>query len=88
MPNLLKKFFFWFVLFSLIIIFINASGNDDKNLLIYLTNPLNSLFDRWLTNINTNPDTSSFFQPIIYLLHMLFWGALGHAIDAYRMRRK
>jgi len=77
----MKRFAFWFCLLSLLICFFNFSGNDDKNLLIFLTNPINLLLVEWLTDINTNPDTSKFFQPLIYLFHLLFWIVLGFVID-------
>ncbi|SEM04707.1 hypothetical protein SAMN04488688_10884 [Paenibacillus sp. cl141a] len=78
---IMKRFAFWFCLLSLLICFFNFSGNDDKNLLIFLTNPINLLLVEWLTDINTNPDTSKFFQPLIYLFHLLFWIVLGFVID-------
>jgi hypothetical protein len=81
MPNIFKKFTFWFLLFSLLICLVNMSGNDDKNILIFLTNPINLYLNSWLTKINTNPDTTYIFNPLIYLLHLTFWGILGIAID-------
>ncbi|WP_342555639.1 hypothetical protein [Paenibacillus sp. FSL R7-0652] len=79
--KLFKKLTFWFVLFSLLVCFNNLSGNDDKNILIYLTNPMNSLLNGWLTHINTNPETTYLFKPLICGLHLLFWTGLGLVID-------
>lgn len=81
MISIMKRFAFWFCLLSLMICFFNFSGNDDKNLLIFLTNPINLLLVEWLTDINTNPETTKFFQPLIYLFHLLFWIVLGVVID-------
>lgn len=88
MFSILKRFAFWFCLFSLLICFFNFSGNDDKNLLIFFTNPINLLLVDWLTDINTNPDTTKFFQPLIYVFHLLFWIGLGIVIDQLIRRRK
>ncbi|PZT54744.1 hypothetical protein [Paenibacillus silvae] len=79
--SIFKKLTFWFVLFSLLICFNNLSGNDDKNILIYLTNPFNPFLNKWLTGINTNPETTYLFRPLIYGLHLLFWTGLGLIID-------
>lgn len=88
MLNILKKLTFWFVIFSLTVCFINLSGNDDKNILIYLTNPINPLLNDWLTKINTNPETTSFFRPLIYLFHLIFWGGVGLILDRVIMKLK
>ncbi|NMO98181.1 hypothetical protein [Paenibacillus lemnae] len=82
MPLIFKKFTFWFVLFSLFICLMNLSGQDDKNILVFLTNPINLYLEGWLTRMNTNPDTTDIFKPIVYLLHLLFWAILGIAIDS------
>jgi len=83
MTPIMKRSVFWFCLLSLVICFFNFSGSDDKNLLIFLTNPINLLLVDWLTDINTNPDTTIFFKPLIYSLHLLFWVVLGIAIDVF-----
>ncbi|MGQ8874429.1 hypothetical protein [Paenibacillus sp. TSA_86.1] len=79
--KIFKKLTFWFVLFSLLVCFNNLSGNDDKNILIYLTNPFNPLLNRPLTDINMNPETTYLFKPLIYGFHLLFWTGLGLIID-------
>ncbi len=79
--NIFKRLTFWLVLFSLLVCFNNLTGNDDKNILIYLTNPFNPLLNRWLTDINMNPETTYLFKPLICGLHLLFWTALGLIID-------
>lgn len=84
----LKYFTFWFVLFSLIVCLINLSGNDEKNILIFLTNPIHIFLEKWLTSINTNSETSHFFRPIIYLLHLVFWGVIGLTIDGLIVKIK
>ena len=86
MSILLKKFAFWFVLFSILICFINLSGNDDKNILIFITNPINQYLLSWLTDVNTNPNRTHFFKPLLYLLHLTFWGLLGLTIDILIMK--
>lgn len=88
MTTLMKKFTFWLCIFSLLICFLNLSGNDDKNILIFLTNPINMLLVDWLTDINTNPDTTQLFKPLIYVLHLAFWILLGLVIDWLVKRKK
>lgn len=83
-----KKFTFWFCICSLFICLNNFLGNDDKNILIFLTNPINLLLNDWLTNINTDPDRTQFFKPIIYILHLSFWIILGIVIDVSVRRIK
>lgn len=86
MTVLLKKFSFWLILFSILVCLFNLSGSDDKNLLIFITNPINFFLVDWVTNINTNPDTTFLFKPIVYLLHIAFWGILGLLIDLIGVR--
>lgn len=86
MTIFLKKFSFWLILFSILICLFNLSGNDDYNILIFFTNPITLLLADWVTNINTNPDTTYLFRPIIYLSHLVFWGLVGLLIDLIRVR--
>lgn len=86
MMTIIKRFSFWFIILSILICFFNLSGSDDYNLIIFITNPISWFFENWLTKINTNPDTTVWFRPILYLLHIAFWAILGHLIDFIRVR--
>lgn len=88
MLKLLKTSIFWCILFSLAVCLINVSGNDDKNILIFLTNPISLSLVKWLTTINLNPETTMLFRPLIYLLHLLFWGGLGWLLDTLARKIK
>lgn len=81
MPIFIRKFTFWFCILSLIVCVINFTGNDDKNILIFLTNPLNWILNDWLTKINMDFNTTQFFKPLLYILHLLFWVGLGLIFD-------
>ncbi|MFC7680354.1 hypothetical protein [Paenibacillus sp. GCM10028914] len=72
---------FWLSLLSLIVIILNLTGQDDKNLLLFFTSPLGMIALEYFGN-----DVS---QEVNYLLHIGFWFAIGWLIDLLisRLRR-
>lgn len=72
---------FWLSLLSLIVIILNLTGQDDKNLLLYFTSPLGMIALEYFGN-----DVP---QEVNYLLHIGFWFAIGWLIDLLisRLRR-
>jgi hypothetical protein len=72
--GMLKRWTFWCLLFSVLIVTCNLAGLDDKNLLIFLTNPLN-----WI--LENEPQWRSVTPYLIHVSHLVFWGALGWGID-------
>jgi hypothetical protein len=71
---MLKRWTFWFACFSFAVIMFNLAGLDDKNLLIFLTNPL-----AWI--LENQPEWRSVTRNLIHVSHLAFWTALGWAID-------
>lgn len=77
---LLKKFSFWFTLFSLFVVLFNLLGYDDKNILLFLTSP-----PFWVTE--THWFVVNFIHPseiplsFLYFISVLFWFLFGLSLD-------
>src|SRR5690554_616443 len=89
MMRVFKLFSFWLTIFAFGICFVNMTGYDDKNLLLFLTSPPLLFLD----------DYSSFLKRffseltliwIFYLLHVWFWCCIGLVTDSivHRSLRK
>ena len=73
-------FSFWFTLFALSICLFNLTGADDKNLLLYITNPI-----LWFLE-DFSPFLKRFISDqmlswLFYFLSLFFWCCIGLLID-------
>ena len=64
---------FWLLLLSLMVVFINLIGQDDKNLLLFFTSPVSMFLEEYM-----NPDLPI---GVHYLFHIGFWIFFGWLID-------
>ncbi|WP_422659454.1 hypothetical protein ACK8P5_02610 [Paenibacillus sp. EC2-1] len=71
--SMFKKVRFWLSLLSLIVIILNMTGQDDKNLLFFFTGPANMFTLEYIGN-----DLS---MGVHYLLHIVFWFIVGWVVD-------
>ncbi|MNJ65371.1 hypothetical protein D3C77_613800 [compost metagenome] len=79
----IKSFRFWFFIFAIIIISINATGNDDYGILLYFTNPL-----LWLRYSNTLITNANIPIVVVYLSSALVWYCGGWLIDTFIKKMK
>ncbi|MBY0088664.1 hypothetical protein HP567_019770 [Brevibacillus sp. M2.1A] len=91
--TLLKKFSFWLTLVSILICLFDFLGNDEKHILLSITNPiLNEIvyiepFKHWI--IEVHQDANSTILPTGYLLHVITYFLFGLLIDlALTFRKK
>ncbi|HEY0826586.1 MAG TPA: hypothetical protein VGE40_00675 [Bacilli bacterium] len=77
---MLRKFTFWFTLFSIIVCFINYLGYDPDHLLLYFTS-----LPVWFIEIVR--DIHSLNMALIYLLTVLSWTAAGLLVDELVAKR-
>jgi len=75
-----KKFRFRLIIFGSFISFLNASGSDDKNLLLFLTSPHLNLYYDISRHINLLPSFGE--SPYLwYLINIVGWYFIGWIID-------
>jgi hypothetical protein len=77
----IKKISFWLLILSLIICFINLSGNDDGNLLLFLTSPVLLWLNPWLTTLHYSMENELLSQFLLYGIHLCTWLFTGFLID-------
>ena len=78
--SLLKKFSFWFTLFSLFVVLFNLLGYDDKNILLFLTSPPFWVTEtHWFVVNFIHP--SEIPLPFLYIITVLFWFLFGAFLD-------
>jgi len=58
----------------------NYLGYDDKNIIIFLSNPLNTITEGWVSDFNSKNNKSAYYFAL-YSTHLLFWLAAGVLID-------
>ncbi|SEL94111.1 hypothetical protein SAMN04488688_10750 [Paenibacillus sp. cl141a] len=82
---ILKKFGFWLPLFSLLVCIYNATGEDDKNLLLYFTSP-HLMFIENYTSIGRQLDGIL----VLYIINIVGWLVIGIIIDSivFAVKRK
>ncbi|MDQ0897416.1 hypothetical protein [Paenibacillus sp. V4I7] len=78
---IIKKISFWLLILSLIICLFNLSGNDDKNLLLFLTSPVLLWLNPWLTNLHYSMENELLWQFLLYGIHICTWLITGLLID-------
>lgn len=71
----MKKFSFWLSIFGLLVCLLNATGKDDKNLLLYFTSPHLMLIEEY----NIGRQLDGIF--IIYIINIVGWFIIGLVID-------
>ncbi len=86
--KIFKKASFLLPVLSLIICIHNLSGNDDKNLLLFLTSPLLLRLNSWLTDLHYSMNNELLFNFILYCLHFFSWLIAGLFIDWLRKKYK
>lgn len=77
----LKKWVFWFGLFSAAICIHDYLGYDNKHFLVFMTSPINLFSIGWLTDMNNDAYAQKYVQPLTYLFHLVFWLGFGGLID-------
>ncbi|PYY29748.1 hypothetical protein [Paenibacillus illinoisensis] len=86
---MLKKFRFWLFFLSLLICVYNATGLDDKNLLLFLTSPHLLLlvdYSRYIRAIGNEE-----IQMLIwYVINVIGWFLIGWLVDSLitKLKRK
>lgn len=68
----LKKWVFWFGLFSAAICIHDYLGYDNKHFLVFMTSPINLLTIGWLTDMNNDAYAQKYVQPLTYLFYLVF----------------
>jgi len=79
--KIIKKFSFWLLILSLIICLFNLSGNDDKNMLLFLTSPVLLSLNSWLTTLHYSFENELLWQFVLYGIHICTWLFTGFLID-------
>ena len=77
MKKIFKSFTFWFIIISFLIILINLTGNDEKNILLIGLNPILA-FNVYFKNLigvieNNEPNFNTY---IIHLITFIIYGGL------------
>ncbi len=88
MKEILKRLSLWLPLLSLLICLHNLSGADDKNLLLFLTNPLLLWFNPQLTDLHYSMKNETTFQFVLYGIHFFSWLLFGLTADLLYSRYK
>ncbi|MEK4327018.1 hypothetical protein MKX70_14430 [Paenibacillus sp. FSL R7-0312] len=86
--KLMKRLGLWLPVLSVAVSMINLSGQDDKNLLLFLTSPLLLWLNPQLTDLHYNMDNELLFQCILYGIHFFFWLGFGLLFDWLLARRR
>ncbi|MGF7048091.1 putative membrane protein [Paenibacillus sp. DS2015] len=76
-----KKYSFWLFILSLSICLFNLYGDDDKNLLLFLTSPLLLWLNPWLTTLHYSLDMELLWLIVLYGIHLFSWLFIGLLID-------
>lgn len=85
---MLRRIRFWTTLFSLFFVLLNLFGQDDKNILLFLTNPLNLIGLEDATPQLRKVMLENIFWFVQYALHLGFWYTFGLIIDWMIGRKK
>lgn len=91
MKRILKSFTFWLALISIFTIIYNISGNDDKNLIFGLSNPLLSLKIVYIESIRpilVNDDSNASGTVFLYIVHFLMYVVTGLILDFIKNKLK
>lgn len=86
--KLMKRLGLWLPVLSVGVSMINLSGQDDKNLLLFLTSPLMLWLNPQLTDLHYTMDNELLFQCILYGIHFFFWLGFGLLFDWLLARRR
>lgn len=86
--KLIKRLSFWLPILSIAVCIINLSGQDDKNLLLFLTCPLLLWLNPQLTDLHYSMDNELLWQFILYGIHFFFWLGFGLLFDWLLARRR
>jgi hypothetical protein len=86
--KLMKRLGLWLPILSVTVCMINLSGQDDKNLLLFLTSPLLLWLNPQLTDLHYTMDNELLFQFILYGIHFFFWLGFGLLFDWLIARRR
>ena len=89
--KIIKSFWIWFSIMSILICLNNYFGNDEKNILLIGLNPLlNSLiykvpYRHWLLNFESSKNVIDSmvikFNPVVYMIHFVSYLVTGLIID-------
>lgn len=78
--KIFKKFYFWLSMVYLLVIFLNLIGVDDKNILLFFTNPFGWIAEtHWFVVNFTHPSNIPLFA--FYIIGLLIWFLAGLLID-------
>jgi len=85
----MKKFRLWLLIFGIVICLFNATGLDDKNLLLFLTSPHLMLLEDY-SYIIRKIGNETLEMIIWYLINILGWFLIGWLIDIIikKLKRK
>ncbi|WP_405115808.1 hypothetical protein MHH28_13815 [Paenibacillus sp. FSL K6-1217] len=81
MKRIYKKLSFWLPVLSVLVCLYNLSGEDDKNLLLFLTSPLLLIFNPELTRLHYAMGNEQAFQFILYGIHFVSWLAFALIVE-------
>ncbi|WP_189026103.1 hypothetical protein [Paenibacillus albidus] len=81
MKVLIKKLSLWLPILSLLVCLHNLSGDDDKNLLLFLTSPLLLWLNPQLTDLHYSMKNELLWQFLLYGIHFFSWLLFGIIID-------
>ncbi|WNS43874.1 hypothetical protein [Paenibacillus sp. MMS20-IR301] len=86
--KIFKKLSLWLPVLSLAVCLINYSGNDDKNLLLFLTSPVLLWLNPQLTDMSYAMDNERLSYLILYAIHFSTWLLFGILFDWIVSRRR
>ncbi|WP_284641678.1 hypothetical protein [Paenibacillus silviterrae] len=76
-----RTFTFWLLLFSSLICLNHLTGHDDKNIPIFMTNPLNMALEGTVARLHETMGNEEAWHALLYALHLGFWFAAGLLVD-------
>jgi hypothetical protein len=76
----MKSFRFWLSLLSIAICILNATGLDDKNMLLFFTSPHLMILEDYFYIIR-HIDNEAFQKILLYFLNILGWFLIGWILD-------
>jgi len=79
--KLWKGFGFWLPVLSFAVCLHHLLGYDDKNLLLFLTNPLLLMLNPQLTHLHDSMSSELLWQWVLYGIHFCSWLLLGMLVD-------
>jgi hypothetical protein len=78
---MLKKFKFWLTLFAIVVCLNNLVGNDDKNLILFLTSPHLMFLEDFSPVFRKTFPNENIYWGFYYVINIAGWFLIGWIID-------